>query len=362
MNIRLDKISAFSLISCSGLYLSQIIISPVYFIVLIGLFLFFIGDNKIANVYKYQFYSVGIFFIYLLATNFARVDFSIYGNLFITAIVAIFTPFTLRNLSKKDKSSVFKWYMLINILLVSIDAYWRFTHPDYESAKNLERLYELGLGFQLYKTNSLMYIDSNFVANQVLISIVALLILSKIKLRNNYTFFALLILLLLCLSRSAVITFSLTMVYIYFNGINKKFKKMLGFLFPIFIIIISYEIYKLVQDDLSFQSKFHIFSISYDYFINANAYNKLFGVGLTNGVYAIGKGTHSLYATLFIETGLIGVLLFSNMILSLFVKKYIRPLIIAYLITSFSLGSIMVPYFYALIWFIFDVKKFEKPA
>ncbi len=362
MNIRLDKISAFSIVSCSGLYLSQVIISPVYFIVLFGLFLLIISNNKIASVYKYQFYSVGIFFIYLLSTNLTRIDFSIYGNLLITAIVAISTPFTLRNLSQIDKNNIFKCYMLITILLVSIDACWRFTHPDYESAKNLERLYELGLGFQLYKTNSLMYIDSNFVANQVLISIVVLLIVSKIKLRSNKTFLVLLVLLFLCLSRSAVIAFLLTAVYIYFNDINKKYKSLLRFFFPFVAIFISYEIFSLVQGDLSFQSKFYIFDTSYDYFMNTNAYNKFFGVGLTNGVHAIGKGTHSLYVTLFIETGIFGVLLFSNMILSLFVKKTVRPLLIAYLIASFSLGSIMVPYFYALMWFVFDVKKYEEPS
>ncbi|EFN8692863.1 hypothetical protein EBA27_25300, partial [Escherichia coli] len=61
-----------------------------------------------------------------------------------------------RYITKQNLLNVFLFYSLVFIL----DGFWRIKHPYLEHVDKLE---ELGIGFQIYKVNSFMYSDSNFV-------------------------------------------------------------------------------------------------------------------------------------------------------------------------------------------------------
>lgn len=330
-------------------------ISPVYFFVLMGLPLIFFGRLNLEKTDLYRFFSAWLFFGYLLISNIGKIEFSVYGNLIVTSIVAISVPIVLNQITRDKKESALRVYLILIVVLTSIDAVWRFTHPDFENVKDMSKLIEHGLYFQVFKTNSIMYQDSNFVSNQLLILIFTTLIIFRGK--QWVILLLLLVLLLSCLSRAAIISLIVGLFfYIYAQSRGRK-KVYIGLFVGFCLLIYTPIALDALSTDLSFLSKFQIFSLVFAYFYEADVLAKLFGAGLTNGVDVLGVGTHSVYATLIVETGLIGTALFINIISAFWLRKTVRPLLVAYLVASFSLGSLLIPYFWASLWLVSSYER-----
>lgn len=117
---------------------------------------------------------------------------------------------------------------------------------------------------------------------------------------------------------------------------------------PFIIIFIIEAVLTRFANDISFMSKFRIISYALDYISSASIGNILFGLGIGNAVDAIGIGAHNLLVTYFIESGLIGLMLF--LILVTIIIYYLRlgacVVVMPFIIASMSLGTTAIPYFF----------------
>ena len=162
-------------------------------------------------------------------------------------------------------------YMLTaHVILISIDAIIRLTNPTmYASNAYSGHTRETGLAY-MFKYNSIMYPDSNFVGVQVCLTYFFTVYLYKENLLVSWAKnlrHILLILVVLSTSRSAIIT--MIFYTLIFNKVSFPFqitKKQVFWLSGIFIflIIASVFILSFVKNDESFNSKFMILYLAID--------------------------------------------------------------------------------------------------
>lgn len=162
-------------------------------------------------------------------------------------------------------------YMLTaHVILISIDAIIRLTNPTmYASNAYSGHTRETCLAY-MFKYNSIMYPDSNFVGVQVCLTYFFTVYLYKENLLVSWAKnlrHILLILVVLSTSRSAIIT--MIFYTLIFNKVSFPFqitKKQVFWLSGIFIflIIASVFILSFVKNDESFNSKFMILYLAID--------------------------------------------------------------------------------------------------
>ncbi|MDM6722506.1 O48 family O-antigen polymerase, partial [Escherichia coli] len=133
-------------------------ISPVYFIFILSMILVFL-TNVSCRKWNVSFFTLISLIISLLSTFlFINSHFSLVINLCMVLLSPMLVDFYYkgRSITKRNLLNVFLFYSFVFIL----DGFWRIQHPY---LANVDKLEELGIGFQIYKVNSLMYADSNFV-------------------------------------------------------------------------------------------------------------------------------------------------------------------------------------------------------
>ncbi|HHA3590526.1 TPA: hypothetical protein ACODK8_004753, partial [Salmonella enterica subsp. salamae serovar 21:z10:z6] len=88
-------------------------------------------------------------------------------------------------------------------------------------------------------------------------------------------------------------------------------------------------------------------------------FDVLTGVGFGNTFSYIGIGPHNIYIALFIETGLIGLILYLLIFIYIYIKyKISRLIILPIMIMGLSFSPIALPYFYvALSWLMYLERK-----
>ncbi|OTA19173.1 hypothetical protein Xbed_02570 [Xenorhabdus beddingii] len=281
-------------------------------------------------------------------------------NLFISLISPFLVAVFYKN--KKAKSNILFFIFFSYALLFNIDGIWRVMNPD---LTNLEKLESLEIGFQIYKGNSIMYSDSNYVGLQAVLFISVYAYLFKEKTFNvnrKIIYYTILILLLssiiLSFSRSATIGMCTFLFFHLLEKTNKLFFLVASILASTITIVFFSNHF---SNDISYNSKFHILSITYDYLHHADIYRMLFGVGFGNAANVIGIGTHNLFITFLIESGLIGLMLFF-LILIYFLKKLKYDFFIVvfpFILSSMSLGTTALPYFFTFICLCI-LKKHKK--
>lgn len=350
----------FLWLMCSGLYLTKITsISPIY-ISFILLFIFNIYSLlKSKLIIKTNIggllLSLGFLLSLFLIMN---TQLSNYINILISiaSFNITYHLFYNKKISKKKLTFIFLFYTF----LFFVDAMWRLSHPDLE---HLQKYQELGIVFQIYKSNSIMYIDSNFVGLECLffISMFLYFIFMKQKKHNLHTYlllFFMVVTLFLTFSRASIIAFLILLFFIFYKK-NKRISISILFLVAIFsTIIINNDSF----NDISFNSKFKILDLSISHIMNSDIITVLLGVGVGNAENYMSIGTHNLLLTYLIETGLVGFCIFLLFLLFLINKLKLDFIytILPFLIASMSLGSTAIPYFfsYSALCILYKENKF----
>lgn len=343
----------------SGFYLAGVTVaSPIYIVFVISMFFLFVLvlSSKVIIVEKHIF--LAFLFSFLLFNQFLLTDFNFAVGVLITFLYPFIFFIYLQNCKLKGLSNTLDFSIYLTGGLIVVDGVWRVFHPDL--TMDTSKLEEKGILFQIFKTNSLMFIDSNFVG-VLSVCLISLYLWSLLALKRKLSITLISILLLgliLTWSRAAFVGAIISIVLFYFYR---------NYLFKIFIsaiIIISFPFLLTVivdkfQSDISFASKFLILDKSYQYLQLANWWDLIFGVGAGQGETAIGMGTHNLFSTVIIELGLIGFLVYFLLMFLLVIKvKCFRLLLILpFLVISLSATSLSIPYFYIFLLMAMYLKK-----
>ena len=345
-------IGLFLLIVFSGFFITSLPLSPIYFSFILSLLFFFISLFNIKNYnFGLSFYLAISFFIYLSFSQlFLNPNTSTYVNYTFSIVCYILSYLFLPRIDKNKIITISKYFINFSIPLLIYESFYRITNPifftDFES-KGKEDLI-----FYYYKVNSIMYEDSNYVAFFIL-SLLTFSYFLKHKTNINLTFqqLILFVLLLLTLSRSAIITFIIFIIFIRFR--KKILKNKFIFLllsFPV-LILIAYFINEIRASDDSLGARFSIIELTVEYINKADFINILFGSGLGNSVDVIGIGGHNLFVTFIIETGFAGTLLFICFLLTTMIKSKLITgyVIIPIIINGFVFAPGAIPYVYVII-------------
>ena len=358
-NYVFKKINIFAslwLLSC-GLYLTKIIyISPIYFsffFVCMGV-VFQLSQNAHQNFnFKIDFFWIGISIpCFIFLGLFVNSPISLVGNL----LMSFISPFIVVVLFKKRiVTTEFLFFVFFSYaILFCTDGVWRIFHPEMEHWQQLE---SLGVGFQIYKINSIMYLDSNFVGIQIVAYLSCFIYLFRDVLFSGYLrffyfsiVFFLLISLVLSFSRSAYLG---AIIIFFFNFVLKNRIRYVLFLVcsPFLVIAVCSFVLNYFSNDISFASKFYIISLTVEYVQHSTWFDIFFGVGLGGAEQAIGMGAHNLLLSLFIETGLVGVILFVYVNI-LFICKLQKDFLIVgfpFIFSSMSLGTTAIPYYFTFL-------------
>jgi len=343
----------------SGLYLTKIMpVSPVYVAFLlcfIFLFLIYlIKDNK--NIHKF---SIIIFFSsVLLLIQFYLTSIPLTLNLILT----FFSPLLIYGLFKNMTIGIsfFNTYAFFYFSLFLADGVWRLFHPNLEIDQ--AKLDALGIGFHIYKFNSFMYIDSNFVGLQ------AVFVLSVFLWANNFykqklnklILILAFISILLTISRAAYLGAFLALFLYYIQ--DSKIKQYFSILLMFLLLFVVSNMLSFMENDVSFESKFIILEKTAVYLNSVDIFSLFFGVGAGKAETVLGIGAHNLLVSLIVETGILGVILFFIYIFYFFLKiTYGRVLLIApFIIVSMSLSTLAMPYFFSLLALVSSILSKAK--
>lgn len=348
------------LLAC-GLYITRITaISPVYLVFILALMLAIL-TNVNCGKYKVSVFTL-LSLIILLLSIFLFFNSQI--PLVINLLIVLLSPMLVdsyykrRYITKQNLLNVFLFYSLVFIL----DGFWRIKHPYLEHVDKLE---ELGIGFQIYKVNSFMYSDSNFVGLEAVFILSCFLYMFKsvqrtglLRIKYFFVFCALFFGVLLTFSRAAII--AMILLFIFFILMRSKFIKTVSYMLaPVLLVVFSWFIYKRFTDDISFESKFNLIRYTLEYIKDSDIDMILLGVGLGNAVEVIGMGAHNLFLTFLIETGVIGLLLFLVLlcIMWFYLKEDAIIIMLPFLIASMSLGTTAIPYFFTFTWLCILYKR-----
>ncbi|PHM47216.1 hypothetical protein [Xenorhabdus miraniensis] len=331
----------------SNLYFTQITqFSPIYiiaFILSLTIILYSMVNKKLtANEHSFYFLLATILSLLLFLNS----PFNMVLNIIISLLSPIITSHFLNH--KKASQRVILIIFITLAFIFIFDGIWRINNPNLENKEVLENL---DLGYMIYKTNSLMYRDSNFLGIQIIAILSSFLFIFKDGRINKFTFYIIISLFLLSIaltfSRASLISAIICIYFFIYR--NKGF--ILFILTPIIIIFTIPFFINEFNTDLSFNSKFYIINAAVNNIENSSLLNIFFGYGLGNSINIIGIGAHNLLLTILLEMGLTFFILFIIYLIYLIkvFKIHFLYLVFPFMISSFSLSGTSLPYFFSYI-------------
>lgn len=370
MRISLDYLISFLMLIASGLYLSGITpLSPIYFI--FGLAIIFYCFKLLL---RFEIHLNGLSFFNLFICFFSIfIQLIVIPNTRIPNTIGLALPYMfyficfqcLNTLTKKEIMNLCAYMVLTHVILISIDAVIRLANPNvYATNIYSGHTRESGLAY-MFKYNSIMYPDSNFVGVQVCLTYFFTVYLIKENLLVSWAKnlkHILFILVILSTSRSAIIT---TFLYtLIFNKISFPIqlnKKQILWLsgIVVFLIISSVFILSLIKNDESFNSKFMILYLANDFLKSIPISSIFFGIGMGNTFSFIGIGAHNLLVTLTLETGLFGLILFMTSMYYSIKKTNGKALYVLFPLFTmgFSFVSLALPFLFTFLAIIYVVEN-----
>lgn len=306
---------------------------------------------------------VPLFFIFYIIFSqiFKNPDLNTFFNVLFSYSFFFLILNTLNHINSKELLSYSKYFVLFSIILLFLESIWRFSHPVFQLNKfNDDSINNENILFYAFKYSSIMFKDSNFVANFILIVYFFYQYLLNEKLMKNiFPKYILLFFLILTLSRSAIITIPIT--YLLHYLFNKKNNIFLKIFFILLLSLFLLIIFKFESNDISFTSKFKIISLTNSYINKANFLQLLTGVGFGNATIYLGIGSHNLFITYFIECGILGLFffLFINLFFLFKTNGKISYVLVPLFITGFSLSSHSIPYYFSIISIIYYINIYH---
>jgi hypothetical protein len=340
----------YLLVSFSGLYITKIGLSPIYFFSFLGFMLFLAFFKNSLKITLSEKLSVTTFLYFLITNIFLNFDPSALIGLLLSFAVYFVVSNTITNLNTTPNyNKVINLFFFVTLPLLIAETIIRYAYPI-----GIDQFVEMGredIIFYIFKFNSIMFPDSNFTAILILCIISSFFYLKSINSenKNRLIFIILYVLLILTLSRAAILSGILLLLLFKFRDVIYKFRKFILFFSPIFLLVIISYI-TLIEDD-SIKVKFQLFDNAKLILKDINSIDLLFGVGLGNGQILFGKGTHNLILTYLFEGGVIGLLLFFTFMSHLLFKtKYKLGIIIfPFLLAGMSFSSTSIPFLFAIL-------------
>lgn len=364
MNLTLNynKASSILLICFSGFYLTGILaVSPLYLTFIIAFVTLITGNIIKQNTSLHRLsFPVLLYMGYLiLSQSLIKPNISSFINILFSLIYLILVLNTVKHLDKDLIARYSRYFILFTILIIFIETLWRLTHPDFSPDGTSQDYREVeGLLFYAYKHTSIMFQDSNFVGTYALCGyFLYQYLLSRKFVRSKMPLIILGVLIILTLSRSAILTVPIAYILIHVSSRNSSLVTRTLAL----IALISGVLVLLAKmaSDVSFLSKFEIIELSISHLKESSLSEILFGIGYGNTVNYFGIGAHNLFVTHLIESGIIGLLLFLIVNL-MFIKgsnRYSLYLTFPLFISGFSLAGHALSFYYSCLVIIYILEK-----
>lgn len=363
--IGLGNLHVFLLAFFSSFYLAKLTqVSPVYIISIVATILFVFHSFTLSKI-SFPLPSI-ISFVFLVYAQFIQLmnysSFSTYINLSfgLLAFISI--------VGVRDRYDYDFWinsarlYIAGVIFFCGIDSVHRVLNPSAPSDEALEIINNSSeLGFYLYKFGSMAFADSNTTALVCLTAMMLCYYLIKHHaVKANTMFLVTTLIMVSCLSRSAIISSMLTF---FFFALGYKWRVFLIMFSPILLVFslgfISFNI-----SDGSLESKFYILSKFSEYLFSAPVSSILLGVGFDSSSAALDNiYGHILFVTLVVESGVVGFFLYMTFFATLLVNTkwktgiIILPLAISSLSYFFYLGA---PFFFVSLALLYNLYLHES--
>lgn len=346
----LREIGTIIFVSGSGLYLTQITsVSPIYISFLVGSILIFIGLLDFKSCIRID-AVVALSLACLAYTTIAHginSDPSAIIGYCIAITSGVVAYWALPNGTigtTSARKSVYA-YVYISIALGIIEAVYRIANPSFDrwNENQIKRMSDENLVFYAYKISSIMYQDSNFVGMWLLFTFLYTLFGPTPFSRMVKTFLGILI--IATLSRAAIICMIIGLFYKLYKRSAHKIAYILAGSITTFVGSIF------IVTDGSLLTKFEIIQSVALYVKDADTLGIIFGSGVGNSIHAlVDRSSHGLLMTLFVETGLIGTLLYGLLVAAYLNKApSMRPAVGIYFFASFSFASFATPYIFCLL-------------
>jgi O-antigen ligase len=210
-----------------------------------------------------------------------------------------------------------------------------------------------------------MFLDTNFTGLFIIVLLFLSMYLKKFFLykMNNYIF----ILFILCIftfSRAAIIAMVIGLIFFFNAGCQfiKEIKKRAILLFVISVIIGIY-IYNILSEDASFRTKVQIIDVFFNNLSYIHdKYTFWVGMGLGKSKEFLGIYAHNIFLLYFLETGLIGLILWLLSMTLILIKTNWKGLMILFpfLIAAQSAVGYGTHYLYAALAIIYLLNNKSK--
>lgn len=227
-------------------------------------------------------------------------------------LLCSFTPlFYYKYLVMKSKKVLIyvKYQLILLNLIFYFDFIYRFKGDPLAIKFSLLNFISSSLSstnFYIYKTNTFLFIDTNFVSIMIGTTYLFWKYLEKEKVVKKMKIkYLLLLLLLFTYSRAAIL--SIIIVFIYNVYIKQKtlIKKSINTILFIYLIFNFNNIYKLLIQDESIKARIIILQDFFLNIFNLKIYELFLGVGFYNSVEILGKAGHISFVTFILESGII---------------------------------------------------------
>lgn len=268
-------------------------------------------------------------------------------NLLLGPLLILTLPTVGSSLDRSQLLSVSKWHAALSLAIISIECIYRILNPDVtylEEAASVRGDVE-DIAFYIYKFNSLMYIDSNFVGLQLAILFAFLSAINTHHQKiNRWIFVFILLLTCLTISRASLITIAVLAGIGWSKRLGSILRLIIG---SILLGAIGATIHEL-QQDTSFLTKFDILARFFNFLLSGRWHEILLGVGAGQAAGAIGIGAHNIVVSYGTELGVpisTVILLYWIWICTRTRGAYL--LFVAWLLNGFSLTTLAIPYLYA---------------
>lgn len=355
----------------SGFYLTQIVsVSPIYPLLAAALALgiFTIGLRKVAfmpgarNVVGWIVAGATAHFIgYLAWVSPFNSALGFYLNFLFLWLAWRFLPYLSPRTVDKTMMRMIDFTIVLGIFEATVR--WFFPFQTYDD-KFLEFIVESGSTFYMYKFNSVMYQDSNFVAMWLLVvAVLAFEHLGFARAGKRITLLCGLVGLTICRSAiiflAAYILAKLIRRYVPVRGLRVLLYTAGGAVG--FLLLIH-----LVTNDDSFQSKITIFTlVTANYFSVIDLQTFLFGFGMSNSLLLLdGIAAHNFIVELLIDAGAIGVgyTMFSMFFLASLCGRAGYTIVWIFLLAGMSFAPVTTPYLYVILSMLAFLKATAIPA
>ena len=333
-----------------GFYLKITDFNPLYisFILSFAIFIYLFLSRRIKITIPKVLYLGLLYILYILVISTIRGFTSSVFNVLISVTYFIFTYVILSNDTPDKIVFYIKCLLKVSIALLLIEAIARFLLASPEAH-----------GIYMFKFNSIMYQDSNYVAIFIMsLYFLAFYLNEKKYVKLTKYLIVLLILLIATFSRATILT-TVFFSILFTSKISRKHKL---FIFLFGGIVGAIIVAKILGDE-SNEMRFYIINRAVDFYFNESSLlDKLFGIGFGRSQEYISFGPHLFIVMNLLESGIVGfiilIILWIKILLdSSFACKYIM---FPFLISGFAMSPHLITYLYCGFAMIILLEKNNK--